>query len=153
VSDLAFISPGAGPTASPLARALDGAQGLRDLSLLGKLEVRGASDGLTLDAEVITITPHRALVVCEPADAAALRDRLPGLVIDVTSALAGIELESPELMRRLTDLDLDALPAAGKFAGVPALVSVSETGFRVFFPQEFGDSVVAIVCDAQEGLR
>jgi hypothetical protein len=140
VSDLAFISPGAGPTASPLARALDGAQGLRDLSLLGKLEV-------------ITITPHRALVVCEPADAAALRDRLPGLVIDVTSALAGIELESPELMRRLTDLDLDALPAAGKFAGVPALVSVSETGFRVFFPQEFGDSVVAIVCDAQEGLR
>jgi hypothetical protein len=153
VSELAFISPGTAPTASPLARALSGAHGLRDLSLLGKLEVRGPTGGLTLDAQLITITPGRALVVCEPADAAALRDSLPGTVIDVTSALAGIELEGPELMRRLTDLDLGALPAAGKFAGVPALVSPSDVGFRVFFPQEFGDSVVAIVRDAQEGLR
>ncbi len=153
MSELAFISSGDAPTASPLARALSGARGLRDLSLLGKLEVRGPTDGLTLDAELITITSHRALVVCEPEQAAALRGSLPGVVIDVTSALAGIELEGPELMRRLTDLDLAALPAAGRFAGVPALVSPGGAGFRVFFPQEFGDSVVEIVRDVQEGLR
>jgi hypothetical protein len=154
MSELGFLSPGAAPTASPLARALVGAHGLGDLSLLGKLEVRGPIGGLAhRGAELITITPSRALVVCEPGDTAALRDSLPGVVIDVTSALAGIELESPELMRRLTDLDLTALPAAGKFAGVPALVSPRGAGFRVFFPQEFGDSVVAIVRDVQEGLR
>jgi hypothetical protein len=154
MSELAFISTGAAPTASPLSRALAGALGLGDLSLLGKLEVRGPAGGLAPDgAELITITPSRALVVCEPERTAALRDSLPGVVIDMTSALAGIELESPEVMRRLTDLDLAALPAAGKFAGVPALVSQSDAGFRVFFPQEFGDSVVTIVRDIQEGLR
>jgi hypothetical protein len=153
MSELAFISTGTAPTASPLARALVGAEGLSDLSLLGKLEVRGPTGGLAPDAELITITPSRALVVCEPGRTAALRDSLPGVVIDMTSALAGIELESPEVMQRLTDLDLAALPAAGKFAGVPALVNRSEAGFRVFFPQEFGDSVVAIVRDTQEGLR
>jgi hypothetical protein len=154
MSELAFISTGAAPTVSPLARALAGAEGLRDLSLLGKLEVRVPTDGLAPDdAELIAITPSRALVVCEPERTAALRDSLPGVVIDMTSALAGIELAGPEVMRRLTDLDLNALPAAGKFAGVPALVSPSDAGFRVFFPQEFGDSVVAIVRDTQEGLR
>lgn len=153
MSELAFISLGAAPAASPLARALAGAAGLRDLSLLGKLEVRGPAAGRTVDAEVIAITPGRALVVCEPDDIAALRESLSGVVIDVTSALAGIELESPELMRRLTDLDLTALPVAGRFAGVPALVSPCDAGFRVFFPQEFGHSVVAIVRDVQDGLR
>jgi hypothetical protein len=152
MSELAFISIGAAAIASPLDRALAGAQGLGDLSLLGKLEVRGLVDRPALGSELIAITPSRALVVCEPGDTAVLRDSLPGVVIDVTSALAGVELESPELMRRLTDLDLAALPAAGKFAGVPAVVSLSDAGFRIFFPQEFGDSVVAIVRDAQEGL-
>jgi len=153
MSDLAFLSTGDAPTASPLARALAGAHGLRDLSLLGKLEVRGPVEGLAVDAELIPVTPRRALVVCEPERAAALRRGLPGLVVDVTAALAGLELEGgPELMRRLTDLDLDALPAAGRFAGVPALVSRSEAAYRVFFPQELGHSVVEIVRDVQEGL-
>jgi hypothetical protein len=132
MSGLAFLSPDAArsgdgfePRAvSPLARALEGATGLRDLSLLGKLEVRGAAVGeLGEGVDVLQITPSRALVVCEPKRCAKLRSSLPGFVVDLTGALAGLAVESPVLMRRLTDLDLGALPAAGKLAGVQDFVS------------------------------
>ena len=46
----------------------------------------------------------------------AERDRLtaPGYrVYDMTAALAALEVEGEDLMRRLTELDLDALPAIG----------------------------------------
>jgi hypothetical protein len=161
MSELAFLSPGearaeggfAPRVASPLARALEGARGIRDLSLAGKLEVRGPSvEWLDADLDVVRITPSRALIVCAPEECVELRRSLPGLVIDVTGALAGIALESADLMRRLTDLDLAALPAAGKVADVPALVSETEGSFRIFFPQEFGHSVVEAVRDLQEGL-
>jgi hypothetical protein len=161
MSELAFLSPGearaeggfAPSAASPLARALEGARGIRDLSLAGKLEVRGPGvEWLDADLDVLRITPSRALIVCAPEECVELRRSLPGLVIDVTGALAGIALESADLMRRLTDLDLAALPAAGKVADVPALVSETEGSFRIFFPQEFGHSVVEAVRDLQEGL-
>jgi hypothetical protein len=156
VSELAFLSlqtadDGFRPqAASPLARALERSQGIRDLSLLGKLEVRGEVDAL--EGDVIRITPERALVVCDLDDVAALSTRVPGTVVDVTAALAGIEVEGEPLLRRLTDLALDRLPAAGKVADVPALVTRDGDRFRIFFPQEYGDSVVATVRDAQEGL-
>jgi hypothetical protein len=161
MSALDFLSPGearaeggfAPRVASPLARALEGARGIRDLSLAGKLEVRGPGvEWLDADLDVLRITPSRALIVCAPEECVELRRSLPGLVIDVTGALAGIALESADLMRRLTDLDLAALPAAGKVADVPALVSETEGSFRIFFPQEFGHSVVEAVRDLQEGL-
>jgi hypothetical protein len=161
MSELAFLSPGEARAvdgfvpraASPLARALEGARGIRDLSLAGKLEVRGPGvEWLDADLDVLRITPSRALIVCAPEECVELRRSLPGLVIDVTGALAGIALESADLMRRLTDLDLAALPAAGKVADVPALVSETEGSFRIFFPQEFGHSVVEAVRDLQEGL-
>ena len=119
MNELIFVSPGearaergfAPLATSPLARALQGARGIEDLSLLGKLEVRGAAVGwLDSDLDVLRITPARALVVCSPEECAELRRSLPGLVIDLTGALAGIALESADLMRRLTDLDLTALP-------------------------------------------
>ncbi len=161
MSGLVFLSPdearsesGFTPRlTSPLARALAGANGITDLSLLGKLELRGPTGGLEVDADLIRITPGRALLVCPPERTAALRDSLAGVVIDVTAALAGIEVESATLMRRLTDLDLTSLPAVGKVAGVPALVTADEGRFRMFFPQEYGDSVVAVVRDLLEGLR
>jgi hypothetical protein len=161
MSELSFVSPdaahvesGYAPRAvSPLARGLVGSDGIRDLSLLGKLEVRGPIDELDVDAAVIPITPHRALVVCEAGRSAALRTSLPGRVVDVSAALAGIEVEGEALLRRLTDLALDRLPAAGKVADVPALVTRDGSRFRIFFPQEYGDSVVATVRDAQDGLR
>lgn len=161
MSELAFISPGAARTegdftpkaVSPLARALAGSEGIRDLSLLGKLEVRNADvAALAAGAEVIPITPRRALVVCAPERVAELRRGLPGLVIDLTGALAAIEVDDPRLLSRLTDLDPDSLPAAGKVAGVPAIVTSSESAFRVFFAQELGDSVVETVRDLQDGL-
>ena len=161
MSELIFLSPGearaergfAPRATSPLARALQGARGIRDLSQLGKLEVRGAAvEWLDSDLDVLRITPARALIICAPERCVELRRTLPGLVVDLTGALAGIALESADLMRRLTDLDLSALPAAGKVADVPALVSATEGSFRIFFPQEYGHSVVETVRDVQAGL-
>jgi hypothetical protein len=161
LSELIFLSPGeargergfAPRATSPLARALQGARGIRDLSQLGKLEVRGAAvEWLDSDLDVLRITPARALIICAPERCVELRRTLPGLVVDLTGALAGIALESADLMRRLTDLDLSVLPAAGKVADVPALVSATEGSFRIFFPQEYGHSVVEAVRDAQAGL-
>jgi hypothetical protein len=162
MSELAFISPGSArpeggftPRASsPLARALAGAKGIRDLSPLGKLEVRGrdAIGELSDDVEVIPITSARALVLCPPERVAELRRSLTGLVIDLTGALAGIEVDDPRLLSRLTDLDPDSLPAVGRVAGVLGIVTAAERGFRIFFAQELGDSVVEAVRDLEEGL-
>jgi len=159
VTELAFLSPGAARAhdglaprqASPLARALAGSSGIRDLSLLGKIELRGVDPPALVEA--IRITPDRALLLCEPERCAELLETLPGFAVDMTGAFAGIELEDEALMRRLTDLDLSRLPAAGKVAGVPAIVASSGGDrFRVFFPQELGHSVVETVRDLQQGL-
>jgi hypothetical protein len=163
VTPLAFLSPDlalAGPQlVSPLARALAGDARVRDLSLLGKIEVRGDVE-LDVDAEIVRITPRRALVLCPYERCAELRDLLTeprtgrGSVraIDVTGALAGLELEGEAVMRRLTDLDLDALPAVGKLAEVPAVVLRDGERFRIFFPQELGHYVAEVVLDTLDGL-
>jgi len=130
--------------ASPLARVLAGTT-VRDLSRLGKIEVRGDVGAIDVDAEVIRITPRRALVLCPYERCAELRAQLPGTVIDMTGALAGLELEGERAMRRLTDLDLEALPAVGKVADVPAFVLRDGPRFRIFFAQEFGHYVGEVV--------
>jgi hypothetical protein len=158
VSALGFLSPdlaragdGFEPRlASPLARALSGDARVRDLSLIGKLEVRGDVDVADVDAEVVRISPQRALVLCDYERCAELRARLGG--IDMTGALAGLELEGEQAMRRLTDLDLDALPAVGKLAEVPAVVIRDGDRFRIFFPQELGHYVAEVVLDTLDGL-
>ncbi len=160
MSELAFLSVDRGRTgngfeprfASPLARALAGTERIRDLSRIGKNEVRGDVDAIDVDAEVVRLGPRRALVLCEYERCADIRARLPGLVVDVTGALAGLEVEGEPAMRRLTDLDLDALPAAGKVAEVPALVLRDGERFRLFFPQELGHHLAAVVLDTLEGL-
>jgi len=160
VSELAFLSvdrarsgDGFEPRfASPLARALAGTTRVRDLSRIGKIEVRGDVDAIDVDAEVVRLGPRRALVLCEYERCADIRARLPGLVVDVTGALAGLELEGEPAMRRLTDLDLDALPAAGKVAEVPALVLRDGERFRLFFPQELGHHLAAVVLDTLAGF-
>jgi hypothetical protein len=161
MSDLTFLSPDRARSedlfrprfASPLARALAGTTSVRDLSELGKIEVRGDVDAIDVDAEVVRITPHRALVLCPYERCSELRARLPGLVIDMTGALAGLELEGEQAVRRLTDLDLDALPAAGKVADVPAVVLRDGARFRIFFPQEFAHYVGEVVLDVLEGVE
>jgi sarcosine oxidase gamma subunit len=145
---------------SPLERALAGADpdlGIRDVSRTGKIEVRGEIAELEVEgAEAVWITPHRALVVCDYDEAADIRVRLGErfLAIDVTAGLAGLEVSGEQLMRRLTDLDLDNLPAPGPIAHVQAVVirDADET-FRIFFPQEYGHYVAEVVVDAAEGLR
>jgi hypothetical protein len=160
--NLEFLSPDlAGADAvwrSPLERALAHApQGIEDLSRTGVLELRGELDGLDAGAaEVVRLTPERALVLCPFEGAGRLRSRLTGggrQIVDLSAGWAGLRIQGETLLRRLTDLDLDALPAIGSLAHVQALVLRDEgESFRVYFPQEYGHSVAEAVIDAAEGL-
>ncbi len=165
MSELEFLSPdrarpedGFEPIfRSPLERALrDAPAGVRDLSRRGKLEVRGDLDGAGMPGgEVVRLTPHRALVLCRPEElhslGAELRERFDS-VVDLTGALAGLQVRGEPLLRRLTDLDLAALPAAGEVARVRAIVLRDGEDFQLFFPQEYGTYVVEVVLDALRGL-
>jgi hypothetical protein len=162
VSAIEFLSPGEATSEavwrSPLERALrDAPPGITDISHVGKIEVRGDVGELQLDGgEAIWITPRRALVVCDQNQVARIREQLREefLAVDMTAALAGLEVRGETLMRRLTDLDLDNLPAPGPIAHVQAVVLRDEDEtFRFFFPQEYGDYIADVVVDAAEGLR
>jgi heterotetrameric sarcosine oxidase gamma subunit len=160
MSHLDFLSPDMGTAdavwRSPLERALARApDGIEDLSRTGVLDVRGEVDGL--DArEVVRLTPERALVLCAYDETARVRAQLAGagrLVVDVSAGWAGLQVRGETLLRRLTDLDLDALPAVGALAHVQALVLRDDADtFRLYFPQEYGHHVAEVVVDAAEGL-
>jgi hypothetical protein len=72
------------------------------------------------------------------------------------AGIAGIELAGPraaQVLRRLTDVAFDTLPALAPVAAVRARVERPDLGrFRIWFPQEYGDHVTAAVVDAWEGL-
>ena len=164
MSELEFLSVDqAAPEAvakSPLERALAHADprfDLRDISLeTRKLDVRGEIDRLEVDGEVVRVTPERALVFWSTRNGTEVRSRLRDqgfFVVDLTGALAGLELRGETLMRRLTDLDLGALPAVGQVAHVPATVLRDGDRFRIFFPQEYGHYVAEVVIDTAEGLE
>ncbi|MBA2333115.1 MAG: hypothetical protein H0V94_10030 [Actinobacteria bacterium] len=171
MSELAFLSPALAEAGyrSPLERPLAGSE-LRDLSPLGKLEHRGDLDGAALEGqslgrvpnghgpgtvppqlEIVRIATNRTFVLCAAEDAPAFAARLGA--VDRSAALAGLALHGEQLMRRLTDLDLDALPAVGAVAGVQATVLRDGDEFRLFFAQEYADHVAAVVLDGVEGLR
>ena len=140
---------------SPLERALAHApEGVEDLSRTAVFEVRGDLDGL--EGEVVRLTPERALVLCPFEEAGRVRTRLNGagrVVVDVSAGWAGLRVRGETLMRRVTDLDLNALPALGTLAHVRALVIRDEdSSFRVYVAQEYGHSVAESVIDAAEGL-
>lgn len=160
MSDLGFLSPARAADdavwRSPLERALAHAPaGIEDVSRTGKLEVRGDVAAIT-DGEVVRLTPERALVLCPWEETTAVRARLRGeglYVVDQTAGYAGLRIQGQTLMRRLTDLDLDRLPAAGALAHVQAIVlRDGEDTFRVFVPQEYGHYVAEVVVDAAEGV-
>jgi sarcosine oxidase gamma subunit len=159
VSHLDFLSPDLATAdavwRSPLERALAHApEGIEDLTRTAVLEVRGDFDGL--EGQVVRLTPGRAFVLCPFEEAGRIRTRLTGagrLVVDVSAGWAGVRVRGETLMRRLTDLDLNALPALGTLAHVRALVLRDEDGsFRIFVAQEYGHSVAEAVIDAAEGL-
>ena len=152
MSRLAFLSPHEAEVdgVSPLRHALSPA--FTDFSHLGKLEVRGDVAGL----DAIPLGPGRALIVLE-RDVLVERDRLVDQgyrVYDMTAALAALEVEGEDLMRRLTELDLDALPAVGAIArGTTALIERrGGERFRLFVPQELGQFVAEVVTDMARGL-
>jgi hypothetical protein len=159
---LAFLSPARADASavwrSPLERALaDAPPGVRDISRTGKIEVCGEIAELRVDgAEAVWISPQRVLLLCDYDEVDAMRERIGEgfLMIDVTAALAGLEVQGAAVMRRLTDLDLDELPAPGPIAHVQAIVLRDEgETFRFFFPQEYGHYVAEVVVDALEGLQ
>ena len=161
MSHLDFLSPDLATAdavwRSPLERALAHASAeMQDLSRTGVLEVRGELDGLDAGkAEVVRLTPERALVLCPFEEAGRLRTRLAGArrsVVDLSAGWAGLQVQGEALMRRVTDLDLDRLPAMGSLAHVHALVLRDGDTFRLYFPQEYGHSVAEVVVDAAEGL-
>ena len=161
MSRLAFLSPdGCAPEvpfASPLAHAQTGGA-VTDRSALGKLEVRGAVDALAPadGEELLPLGPGRALLVREGGTREA-RERLAAAgyrVYDVTAGLAAFDVEGEALLRRLTELDLDALPATGSVArGTRALIQRRGTEtFRLFVPRELGQFVAEVAADLAAGL-
>jgi hypothetical protein len=160
---LAFLSPSRCVEAtlgSPLRRVLEHAdpEVVRDLSLEGVVEVRGDVDSVSPapGEELVRLSPQRGFLFTDgDAAAAAERVRAAGaLAYDASGALAGIAIRSEHALRRLTDLDLDRLPAAGPLARVPALVLRGEHGwFRVYVQQELGHYVAEAVLDALAGLE
>ena len=153
MSRLSFLSPDECATeverVSPLRRVTSDA--VTDVSHLGKLEVRG---GVPDDA--IPIGPDRALLVID-GDVREMRDRLTAdgfRVYDMTAALAAFEVEGEDLLRRLTELDLELLPAIGSVArGTAALIERRDgERFRLFVPQELGHFVAEVVEDMARGL-
>ena len=105
------------------------------------LEVRGG-----IPAGSIRIGPNRALVVGDTsADLSGYR------VYDLSAALVAIEVESEELLRRVTELT--EFPAAGSILrGVPAVIERRGAGFRLFVPQELAQYAVETIDDLRSGL-
>jgi hypothetical protein len=159
---LDFLSPDkATPEAvwrSPLERALrEAPPEITDISLTGKLDVRGDISTLRSRAlEIIPLTPERALVLCDFTKTGEIRVKLSErfFVVDLSAVLAGLQVRGATLMRRLTELDLDELPAVGAVAHVQAYV-IRDGGetFRLFFPQEYGHYLAEVVIDTHQGLQ
>jgi glycine cleavage system aminomethyltransferase T len=131
--------------------------GIRDVSHLGKLEVCGDLNGLE---GVIPITPARGLLLCDFRETEAVQAKLAKRydVLDVTGALAGLEIFGPgaeTVMHRITAHDLDDLPAAAPVSHVGPCVLTREgpESFRIFFPQEYGHYLWEVAVDAAEPLH
>ena len=160
---LAFLSPSQsaeGTLTSPLRRALDGADSAvaRDLSLEGIVEIRGNVDAVEPAAgeELMRLSPRRGFLFTDddPAEV-AMRVRSAGArAYDVTGAHAGLAIADERVLRRLTDLDLDAIPTAAPFAHVSALFRRGPDGaVHVYVHQELGHYVAEAVLDAIAGLE
>ena len=160
MTDLAFISPGRASAEavwrSPLDRALrEAPPEISDLSLTGKIEIRGELPKSVKGGELIRITPTRGLVLCDFTKTVEVLEKLAQdyLAIDVSATLAGLSVRGEQVMRRITDLDLEALPAAGAVSHVQAVVTRDGDSFALWFGQEYSDYLAEVVIDAWEGLN
>jgi glycine cleavage system aminomethyltransferase T len=120
------------------AEALRGSVGLADVSLRGKVDVRGAVEGplaLAGDAFVARLSPTWALLLVGPGAEGAILDRLGNggagaLVTDATDPYAAFAVAGPradDAFERLTSWDPASLgageAAAAPVAGVPAVLA------------------------------
>ena len=160
MTDLAFLSPGRASAdatwRSPLERALrEAPPEIGDLSLTGKIEIRGDLPESVKGGALVRITPNRGLVLCDFTKTVELLEELSRdyMATDVSATLAGLSVRDETLMRRITDLDLDALPAAGAVSHVQAVVTRDGDSFALWFGQEYSDYLAEVVVDAREGLR
>jgi heterotetrameric sarcosine oxidase gamma subunit len=167
------------------------AAGWADVSHLGKLELHASADdlaavvaeaagGATLelgtatraaDAWWLPLTGERALVVCEPAATAGLRERLEGAaasaartvtVLDATCKYAALTLVGPlarEVFARFSAIDVRAkvLPVGGFRPGSIArspglLVREGEDRFLLMVGWALGQYLWETVADAGEHL-
>jgi len=84
-------------------------------------------------------------------------DRPPEDALGMSAGYGVLELDGPKvdtLLRRLTDLDLERLPAAGAVAHVRAiLIRDGEHTYRLLVEQELADYLLEVVLDAIEPLR
>ena len=128
-----------------------------------------ADGGIIDDLIVYRLAPERFLVVANASNARtvsdALAERLGGFkaVLDDRSlAMALVAMQGPrsvEIVRPLTDVDLDALRyyaiAEGTVAGMPALVArtgyTGEDGFEVFVDTDRGVELWDALLRAGEG--
>jgi hypothetical protein len=160
---LDFLSPSRcepGTTTSPLRRALDSADpgAVMDLWLDGKVEIRGDLDLVEPlpGEELVRLTPRRGYLFTDddPTEVVARLREVGVLAYDATGALAGMAVEGEQLMRRLTDLDLGTLPAAGPLLSRVPAIFIRDGGerFRVYVPQELSHDVAMAVLDTARGL-
>ena len=128
---------------------------MSDLSLTGKIEIRGDLPKSVKGGDLVRITPNRGLVLCDLTKTVELLEMLSkdNFAIDVSASLAGLSVRGEAIMRRITDLDLDALPAAGAVSHVQAIVTRDGDSFALWFAQEYSDYLAEVVIDAWEGLQ
>jgi glycine cleavage system aminomethyltransferase T len=127
------------------------AVGIADVSHLTKLEVRPAGARLEPSAGLVwyEISPRRALVLCSPTLAGAVREQLGDrFSLDVTGAYSVIAIVGPEadtVLRRMTHID--HFPSGGEIAHVQGHVLRCEGGYWVLCAQELGQFVWEVAVD------
>jgi hypothetical protein len=104
-------------------------------------------------------SPLRRALAHAPAgigDVSALVGHEEEAALGPAAGIAGIEVAGPtaeRVLRRVTDLDLAALPAVGALAHVRALVQrPAADRFRIWFAQEYADYLAEVVLDAAAGV-
>ncbi len=118
----------------------------------GVVELRG--DVADFQPErIVRLTPRRAVALTDDAPALVARARAAGLrAYDLSAGHTEIRIEGELLLRRLTEVFVDAPTAAPVARGVPALIFPRDGGYDLFVPQELGEHVRDVVRDLQAGL-
>lgn len=142
--------------------------GFTDRSPMGKLELRGAH-GVELGraeeregAWWCPLTAERALVLCEAAQTAELRERFGADAVDLTSAMGALAIAGPlarEVFARFTaiDLRLQVTPVHGFRPGSVArtpgsILREAEDRWLMLFGSALGSYVWTVVADAAASL-